>query len=178
MLRHHLAFSLFLSACGGAGSSESTTPEPCAEEDAALASAREALATCRDTPPEAWRHEEGYAHLVASLDHYSARVELEGDGDEVEAQALATEAWSFLDELASDVVDHGPLDAAEDATEALLRDRGHDDAVDAIAAARHAHAVLHDRLAAPAEPDCTAQLDDETDARDAAERCHADGAGR
>ena len=172
MLRSALAFFVVLSACGGAGSSGSTTPEPCADEDAALTAASEALATCRATPPEPWRHEEGYAHLVAALDHYSARVELEGDGDEVEAQALAAEAWSFLDELASDVVDHGPLDAAEDATEALLRDREHDDAVEAIAAARRALAALHDRLAAPSEPDCTAQVDDETDARDAADRCH------
>jgi hypothetical protein len=174
VLRPALAFSLFLGACGGAGASGSTTPEPCADEDAALSAASEALATCRSTPPEAWRHEEGYAHLVAALDHYSTRLELEGDGDEVEAQAIATESWSFLDELASDVVDHGPLDTAEDATEALLRDREHDEALEAVGALRSALATLHDRLAAPAEPDCTAQIDDETDARDAQGRCHAD----
>src|SRR5262245_30084136 len=102
-MRSAVLFAVALSACGGATSRP--TPTPCEAEDAALRTASDALATCRATPPEPWRHEERYGALVASLDHYDGTLAFGDDGNEVVAEALAAELWAFLDELASDVVD-------------------------------------------------------------------------
>lgn len=162
---------LLVAACGGAGTAHDTTPEPCAEEDAALSTATEALRVCRETAPEPWSHGPSYDALLAQLGEYETSLAFGDDGNEATAQAIAASAWSFFDELAGEVVDHHPLDVAEDAAEALLRDRDHDHALEAIAAARAAFVALHDLYAAPTAPDCSDEEADESDARAARGRC-------
>lgn len=163
-----VGLSLAATACGGASASgERTTPDdaPCAAEHAALERATTALEACRATPPAPWTHDASYDALALRLDAYERSLGVGDDGDETQAQDLAAACWNFFDELAAEVVDHAPLDVAEDAAESLLRDRAHDRAVDAVAAMRAALGHLHELFAAPAAPDCTDEEADETDAR-------------
>lgn len=169
-----IALTVASVGCGGASTgARSTTPggEPCAAEIEAAQGAADALAACRAAPPAAWSHGATYDELVARLDAYERSLVLGDDGAEAAAQEIAGACWTFFDELAAEVVDHAPLDAAEDAAEALLRDRAHDRAVEAVAAARSALAHLFELYAAPSAPDCTEAEADDDDARDALDRC-------
>lgn len=129
-----------------------------------MTTASDALAACRATPPPPWSHGATYEALVAELDAYEHSLALRADGAEARAQALAASCWTFFDELAAEVVDHAPLDAAEDSAEGLLRDREHDDALEAVTAARTALTTLHDLYAAPTAPDCRDEEDAAADA--------------
>ncbi len=169
-----VGFAFAATACGGASASgERTTPDdaPCAAEHTALERATTALEDCRTTPPEPWTHGASYDALVEELDAYERSLGFGDDGDETTAQALAAACWSFLDELAAEIVDHAPLDVAEDAAESLLRDRAHDRAVEAVTAMRAALSRLSELFAAPAAPDCTDEEADEADARAADAHC-------
>lgn len=63
-----------------------------------------------------------------------------------DAMAVADGYWAYLDRVASQFTDHAPLDRAEDAVEALMRDRTGDEALEAVSGAREALAALHAQL--------------------------------
>lgn len=159
-----------LVGCGGATTAartETTPPtDPCQglvhERDEASA----ALTRCREASP-AWPHAAVYDTALAEVRAIAAAPRPVPPAD---AQRAADAVWALLDAVSPELTNHVALDRAENAAEAILRDREGDPS---RAAASEAEAVLleiHALLAPPPDP-CSSEATRHEDAvRDAA-RC-------
>lgn len=138
--------------CGGAAAATAPAPS-CAREEAAVADARAALEGCRGEGGDVSEDEVAYTELAARLEAHEASLgttvtATEPVVSDEAAMAVADQFWSYLDRVASRFTDHGPIDRAEDAAEALMRDRSGEGAIQAAHGAREALDALH-ALVAP-----------------------------
>lgn len=156
--------------CGGATTStdRQTTPpaDPCPglvhDRDEASA----ALTRCREATP-AWPHAALYDAALAEVRAIAAAPRPVPAAD---AQRAADAVWALLDAVSPELTNHVALDRAENAAEAVLRDREGDPS---RAAATEAEAVLLEihGLLAPATDPCASEATRHEDAVAAAAQC-------
>lgn len=148
-----LLISIALTACGGAGSS--VAPEDdCADEAERAADTQGIQERCAAEGGDVSEDEVVYEALMDRLQtHQRALAAMESPAvNDEDAMAVADGYWAYLDRVASQFTDHGPLDQAEDAAEALMRDRTGDEAIEAVAGARAALEALHAQLSGDDPP--------------------------
>ncbi len=152
-----LASLLAASGCGGAtrGDTQTTpTDDPCVEPLRAQSEASAALASCREGVP-AWPHEAVYTSALGSVRNLAA---ISGPVPPADAQRAADAVWELLDAVSPELTNHVALDRAENAAEALLRDREGDAARAAVTEAESALTDLRAILApAPAVDPCASE---------------------
>jgi hypothetical protein len=137
-----ICLMLLLAACGGPAARP--LPEPtCAAERTAASDATEARDGCREGGGAIDDDERAYLVVRRALEVHAASVAASGAATEEGVMALSDGCWAYLDQVASHFTDHGPLDRAEDAVEALVRDRGADDAAEAAQGALAAIDAVH-----------------------------------
>lgn len=136
-----------LTAC--AGSASTVAPEDdCSDEAERAADTQGIQERCAAEGGDVSEDEAVYQALMERLQTHQrelAATESPTVSDE-EAMAVADGYWAYLDRVASQFTDHAPLDQAEDAAEALMRDRTGDEAIEAVAGARTALETLHAQL--------------------------------
>ncbi len=139
--------ALALAAC--AGSSSVVAPEDHCSAEAERAEGTQGIhERCAAEGGDVSEDEAAYLALSERLQaHQRALAASESPtvSDE-DAMAVADGYWAYLDRVASHFTDHAPLDHAEDAAEALMRDRTGDEAIEAVSAAREALDALHAQL--------------------------------
>ncbi|MBN8616460.1 MAG: hypothetical protein J0L92_38100 [Deltaproteobacteria bacterium] len=147
---------LVASGCGGATQGDTrTTPadDPCVEHVRARDEASAALGRCRETVP-AWRHEAVYG---TARDAVRSLAAISGPVPPADAQRAADAVWELLDAVSPEMTSHVALDRAENAAEALLRDREGDAARAAVTEAELSLTELRAILAPePADDPCAA----------------------
>lgn len=156
----NLLAGILLSACSGAPATEPTAA--CPDEERALVSARAALESCQSEGGDVSEDDAAYAELAERLREHEASLTATPTVTDGAAMAVADLFWAYLDRVASRFTDHAPLDRAEDAAEALMRDRTGDEAVDAARGAREALETLHGLVApasAPAPARCAEEVE-------------------
>jgi hypothetical protein len=145
--------SFALTAC--AGSATTVAPEDDCSDEAERATATSGIQErCAAEGGDVSEDEVIYLALMERLQTHQrelAVVESPTVSDE-EAMAVADGYWAYLDRVASQFTDHAPLDQAEDAAEALMRDRTGDEAIEAVAGARAALEALHAQLSGDDPP--------------------------
>jgi hypothetical protein len=156
--RFGLALTLLAaSGCGGAAQGDTrTTPtdDPCVERVRARDEASAALSRCREAVP-AWRHEAAYGTALGAVQSLAA---IRGPVSPADAQRAADAVWELLDAVSPELTNHVALDRAENAAEALLRDREGDAARAAVTEAESSLTELRAVLAPePAEDPCAAE---------------------
>ena len=156
--------------CGGATrtTARETTPppDPCPALVATRDDAIAALTRCREAAPM-WAHAALYDTALAEVRALAAAPRPVPAAD---AQRAADALWSLLDAVSPELTNHVDLDRAENAAEAVLRDR---EADPSRAAAAEAEAVLleiHGLLAPPTDP-CAAEATRHEEAVREATRC-------
>ena len=169
-----LAIVVFVGACGGAA--PAPAPARCATEELEAAEAQGVHDRCAIEGGEASDDEVAYQALREQLLAHQASL---GAGEiavsDADAMAVADGMWAYLDRVASQFTDHGPLDRAEDGAEALMRDRTGDGARTAVQVALAALEAVHEQLASAEPPDrCAEEADIVREANDELERCRAD----
>ena len=137
-----VCLTFLLAACGGPAARPESTPS-CGAERTAVADATEARDGCRSEGGAIDDDERAYLVVRRALEVHAASVAASGAATEEAVMALSDGCWAYLDQVASHFTDHAPLDRAEDAVEALVRDRGADDAADAAAGALAAIDAVH-----------------------------------
>lgn len=173
-MRRLVPWVLLVSACGGAA----PRPEPtgaCDAEREEAASAVEARDGCRSTGSEVDDDERAYLVVQRALETHAASLDAGGEATEESVMALADGFWAYLDQVASHFTDHGPLDRAEDAAEALVRDRSGEGAREAARRALEALNGIHALVSgggAAAEP-CAEEEAIVREANEALGRCEA-----
>jgi hypothetical protein len=138
--------SVLLACALGACGAPATRPEPtpgCEAERAAVAEATEARDGCRSEGGSIDENERAYLVVRRALQVHAESVEASGAATEEGVMALSDGCWAYLDRVASHFTDHAPLDRAEDAVEALVRDRSAEDAADAARGALAAIEAVH-----------------------------------
>lgn len=161
-----------LAACGG----PAVRPEPapgCASERTAVAEATEARDGCRTEGAEVDDDERAYLVVRRALEVHAAAVAASGTASEESVMALSDGSWAYLDQVASHFTDHAPLDRAEDAIEALVRDRGAEDAADAATETLASIDAIHALVSGGGEASEPCAEEDEIlhEANDALARC-------
>ncbi|GAB4203038.1 MAG: hypothetical protein OHK0013_16860 [Sandaracinaceae bacterium] len=170
-----LVLSSGLAACGGAGASGGTTlASACAAERTEAERMEAELQRCRASNALApWVHQERYDHAlfeVRALQVLAPQRAISA----AEAQDAADAYWELLDAVSPELTAHAPLDRAENAAEAMLRDRTGDAAVQAAQEAEAALAALRSALLPEAPPDPCAEAQTRADvAAAAASACAA-----
>lgn len=172
-----LGLVLLLTACGGAAPAPTETR--CTTEETEATEARDVHERCASEGGEASDDEVAYQSLRERLVAHQASL---GTGDvtvsDADAMAVADAVWAYLDRVASQFTDHGPLDRAEDGAEALMRDRSDDGARAAVASALTSLEAVHAQLSggdAPPER-CAEEADMAREANEELERCRAEAA--
>lgn len=165
--------ALALAAC--AGSSSAVAPEDdCAAEAERAVDAQGIHERCAAEGGDVSEDEAAYLALRERLETHQrtlAASESPTVSDE-DAMAVADAYWAYLDRVASHFTDHGPLDHAEDAAEALMRDRSGDESIEAVSAAREALDGLHAQLVGDDAPvRCAEEAEIAAEAAAALERC-------
>jgi hypothetical protein len=160
-VRPLVLISVLLGACGGAAPATQPTAA-CPDEESALSSAQAALESCQSEGGDVSEDEAAYVALAERLREHEASLTTTPTVTDASAMAVADLFWAYLDRVASRFTDHGPLARAEDAAEALMRDRTGDEAVEAAAGARAALETLHALVApesAPAPERCAEEVE-------------------
>lgn len=167
------ALVLVLTGCGGAAATAPTTPDtredPCVALGQRRDAADEALAACRADVP-AWRHQAVFDEATRSVQAVAVAAG-RGPVPPEDAQHAADAVWELLDAVSPELTNHLSLDRAENAAEALLRDRQGDAARAAITEASAALEEIRATLV-PAEDPCASQESSAADANAAAADCH------
>lgn len=153
-----VALVVLASGCGGAAatSDTQTTPadDPCRATIRARDEATAALTACRAAVP-AWRHEGPYTQAITQV---RALAAISGPVPPVDAQRAADAVWELLDVVSPELTNHVALDRAENAAEALLRDREGDAARAAVTEAETSLTELRAVLdPQPATDPCAAE---------------------
>lgn len=173
-----LVFSIALTAC--AGSSSAVAPEDdCAAEAERATQTQGIHERCAAEGGDVSEDEVVYQALMDRLQAHQrtlAASESPSVSDE-DAMAVADGYWAYLDRVASQFTDHAPLDRAEDAAEALMRDRTGDEAIEAVSGAREALEALHAQLVGEDPPvRCAEEAEIADEAAQALAQCR-DGRG-
>jgi hypothetical protein len=164
------ALLVLVLGCGGATTTTSRDTTPLADPCPGLGNDRDeasaALTQCRERSA-AWAHAALFDTALAEVRALAAAPRPLPPAD---AQRAADAVWALLDAVSPELTNHVALDRAENAAEAVLRDREGDPS---RAAATEAEAVLleiHGLLAPPADP-CASEVTRHDEAVRAAARC-------
>lgn len=166
-----------LGGCGGAvGTAEprsAADEDPCPRLRAEASEAAQALAACRETSP-AWAHQASFDRALAGVRSLAPHTQAPRTGPvpTEEAQRAADGVWELLDEVSPEMTRHAALDRAENAAEALLRDRNGDVARAAVIEAEAALAEVRAVLVPEPTPDaCDGETRAAREAAEASARC-------
>lgn len=167
---------ILVTACGGPAAHTEPTPS-CDGERADLLAATETRDGCLSTGSEVDDDERAYLVVRQALDVHSASLAAGGEATEEGVMALADGFWAYLDQVASHFTDHAPLDRAEDAAEALVRDRTGDGARTAAARAIEALDAIFGLVSGgEASEPCAEEVAILHEATEALERCEGTAA--
>ncbi|MBX7190804.1 MAG: hypothetical protein K1X94_02035 [Sandaracinaceae bacterium] len=164
----------WIAGCGaGAASSRETTPvatDPCPRLRSERDDAVTALTRCREAST-VWAHQAVFDRALAEVRHVG-ELGAQGAVPPSDAQRAADAMWELLDAVSPELTNHLALDRAENAAEAILRDREGDPARAARLEAEGALEEIHQVLApAPAEDPCAGERDRARETADAAAQC-------
>lgn len=164
-----------ITACGGATTPPPTATDPCEAERREVAQATEVRDGCVGAGDELSEDEAAYLIIRRALDAHVATVEASGTVTEEAAMSLADGYWAYLDQVASHFTDHSPLDRAEDAAEALVRDRSGDGARSAASSAVESLEAIHAQVSGELTEPCAEEAAVLHEEEEALARCEGGG---